>query len=351
MEIVFLLYDDLGAYSQLFNWRILTRFFTFSTRSPYHERPHTVEIRCRCNTQYIARLVYGCHHTAKGLFVTYPIKCHTTLYELICRLIVIPVKFCNTRCIFGLHKVKCIPNAPVVRTFRRRQPVLLGALQHRDRQHTVRIVVFVVRSPLEFPRKRNIKVSLILIALQYRCRITCVLQRLVYIHLSPLLTAAGTGAGVRIIGNFLQNIHTVAEKARHSTVCHIQRLQYRLYTVAECIVLFNRLGGHILIVLLAEIRPARHDLVCHFSRFIIDKHTRIAQERLCSRQIIVRSLIALLEFFNLFHSSRLWFLPLCPHIHTQPQRHHQRQQQTDQFFHHTFLSFSAKRVRFSPLKR
>ena len=36
---------------------------------------------------------------------------------------------------------------------------------------------------------------------------------------------------------------------------------------------------------------------------------------------------------------------------TQPQRHHQRQQQTDQFFHHTFLSFPAKRVRFSPLKR
>ena len=33
------------------------------------------------------------------------------------------------------------------------------------------------------------------------------------------------------------------------------------------------------------------------------------------------------------------------------QGEYQRQQQTDQFFHHTFLSFPAKRVRFSPLKR
>ena len=42
---------------------------------------------------------------------------------------------------------------------------------------------------------------------------------------------------------------------------------------------------------------------------------------------------------------------VAPNGNDEPQRHHQRQQQTDQFFHHTFLSFSAKRVRFSPLKR
>ena len=36
---------------------------------------------------------------------------------------------------------------------------------------------------------------------------------------------------------------------------------------------------------------------------------------------------------------------------TEGQGEYQRQQQTDQFFHHTFLSFPAKRVRFSPLKR
>ena len=350
MEIVFLLYDDLGAYSQLFNWRILTRFFTFSTRSPYHERPHTVEIRCRCNTQYIARLVYGCHHTAKGLFVTYPIKFHITVYELICRLIVIPVKFCNTRCIFGLHKVKCIPNAPVVRFFRRRQPVLLGALQHRDRQHTVRIVVFVVRSPLEFPRKRNIKVSLILIALQYRRRITGVLQRLVYIHLSPLLTAAGTrtGTGIRVVCNFLQDTYTVAKKAGMLSIRYIQRFKNIPYLFTKCSVRFNRCICYRFKVRRTKLSTSRHDLIAFF---VVDKPTVFAQERLCLRQVIVRSLTDLLEFFNLFHSSRLWFLPLCPHIHTQPHRHHQRQQQTDHFFHHTFLSFPAKRVRFSPLKR
>ena len=286
MEIVFLLYDDLGAYSQPFNWRILTRFFTFSTRSPYHERPHTVEIRCRCNTQYIARLVYGCHHTAKGLFVTYPIKFHITVYELICRLIVIPVKFCNTRCIFGLHKVKCIPNAPVVRTFRRRQPVLLGALQHRDRQHTIRIVVFVVRSPLEFLWKRNIKVSLFLIALQHRRRITGFLQRLVYIHLLTLLTAAGTGirsTGTNTIRIRFQTINALTEFAKVLPIGNIQCIQNRLCAVTQvsiCASCFAHFCFKIRI--LKRSNASRHDLIAFF---VVDKPTVFAQERLCSRQI------------------------------------------------------------------
>ena len=58
----------------------------------------------------------------------------------------------------------------------------------------------------------------------------------------------------------------------------------------------------------------------------------------------------------------VFLLPLLRHIPlvvagdgedggTEGQGEYQRQQQTDQFFHHTFLSFPAKRVRFSPLKR
>ena len=132
------------------------------------------------------------------------------------------------------------------------------------------------------------------------------------------------------------------------SIRYIQRFKNSPYPFTKCFVLVNRCICYLFKVFRTKLSTSRHDLIAFF---IIDKHTRIAQERLCSRQIIVRSLIALLEFFNLFHSSRLWFLPLCPHIHTQPQRHHQRQQQTDHFFHHTFLSFPAKRVRFSPLKR
>ena len=78
--------------------------------------------------------------------------------------------------------------------------------------------------------------------------------------------------------------------------------------------------------------------------------------------VVILSILIEFEMNRTFRPDGTTFLLVAPFIvllpntgrqgtGTQPQRHHQRQQQTDHFFHHTFLSFPAKRVRFSPLKR